>query len=102
MGYKKVCFTCRKAFSIYLNEAETTNLTCPECGNPSTILNQKFKPPRREDVKQWEVAKFLSDNGFTYQNVYREIGPGVKQQIAYPKNMEGAKEFVRASKETNK
>ena len=98
MGHKKVCFNCRKAFSLYKNNAEAINLVCPECGEACRVLNQKFKPPKRDDLQKWEVVKFLVDSGFVFQNVYKEVTKGVYLQIPYPQNMPDAKEFVTVSK----
>ena len=98
MGHKKVCFNCRKAFSLYKNNGEVINLVCAECGKACRVLNQKFKPPRRNDIQKWEVVKFLVDNGFVFQNVYKEVTTEVYQQIPYPENMADAREFVTASK----
>lgn len=89
MGHKKVCFTCRKAFSLYEYEAKIINLTCPECGLSTILINHKFRPPKREDIKQWQLAKFLVDNGFHFQHVYKD-----HVLIPYPTNMEDARTFV--------
>lgn len=90
MGHKKVCFTCRKAFSLYVYEAKSVNLTCPECGLDTILLNHKFRPPKRDDLKQWQLARFLVDNGFLFQHVYNKNN----LLIPYPNNMEDAKNFV--------
>jgi hypothetical protein len=94
MGHKKVCFNCRKAFSIYGNNAEELNLTCPECGEAATLINHKFRPPKQSDVRQWKVAEFLRDNGFFFQHQYERVEPGVLLLVSYPKTMEEAEEFV--------
>jgi len=72
MGHKKVCFTCRKAFSLYEYEAIQVNLTCPECGLDTILLNYKFWPPKRDDIKQWYLARFLVDHGFFFNHVYKD------------------------------
>lgn len=89
MGHKKVCFSCRKAFSLYDYEAKNVNLTCPECGVDTILLNHKFRPPKRDDLKKWQLAKFLVDNGFHFNHVYKD-----NRLIHYPTNMEDAKRFV--------
>jgi len=89
MGHKKVCFTCRKAFSLYAYEAKEVNLTCPECGLVTILLNHKFRPPERDDLKQWNLAKFLVDHGFLFKHVYKDY-----KLVHYPTNMEDAKQFV--------
>jgi hypothetical protein len=90
MGHKKVCFTCRKAFSIYKIEDRPVNLKCQQCGNDTTILYYTFKPPKIDDLKQWDLAKFYVDNGFIFQHVYDANG----HAVVYPRTMEEAKVFV--------
>jgi DNA-directed RNA polymerase subunit RPC12/RpoP len=94
MGYKKVCFNCRKAFSVYTNNAETINLTCPECGGTTAFLKHKFRPPKRNDLRQWDTIQFLVDNGFLFDHVYKQVESGGYEQVAYPETMEEAKVFV--------
>jgi len=93
MGHKKVCFTCRKAFSLYEYETKQVNLTCPECGLDTILLNHKFRPPKRDDLKQWQLAKFLVDHGFLFSHAYKD-----NIMIHYPKTMEEAETFVRENK----
>lgn len=95
MGYKKVCFICRKAFSVYKNEAPKINPACPECGNPTTIFSHLFKPPKQTDIKKWKVVEFLKDHGFVYQRVYATYTKSVLTgQAGYPETMEEAKKFI--------
>lgn len=98
MGYKKVCFHCKKTFSIYQNNQEAVNLTCPNCGNKTTLFNHKFRPPRQDDVKQWKVVEFLKDNGFVYQHIYKHAEGGGYREVPYPNNLAEAKEFVKIYK----
>ncbi|HLP54389.1 MAG TPA: hypothetical protein VK151_05135 [Fluviicola sp.] len=94
MGHKKVCFDCRKSFSVTNNlEAGFSNI-CPECGNPATFINHKFRPPKKSDKKAWEVAEFLRDNGFYFQHAYEHLGAGLYLQVPYPLSIEEAKLFV--------
>lgn len=90
MGHKKVCFTCRKAFSIAFIEVRPINLSCPQCGNETTILYYTFRPPKIDDLKQWELVKFYVDNGFIFQHVYDTNG----YAVAYPRTMDEARVFV--------
>jgi DNA-directed RNA polymerase subunit RPC12/RpoP len=89
MGYKKVCVECRKAYSIRLIEDRPLNLTCPECGLKVVIVNHKFRPPKREDIKQWDLVKFLVEHGFHFGHVSDNY-----QYVPYPTTMEEAKIFV--------
>ncbi len=98
MGHKKVCFGCRKAFSIYINPSTEINLTCPECGKATTLLNHKFRPPKKDEVKKWKIAEYLKDNGFFFHHAYEQIEKGVYLQVPYPDTMEEAIEFVKKQK----
>lgn len=94
MGHKKVCFECRKSFNLPMDFTAEYSMACPDCGNQTTFLNHKFRPPKKGDKKAWEVAEFLKDHGFYFQHAYAHIGPGVYLQAPYPVNMEDAREFV--------
>lgn len=63
MGYKKVCFKCRKAFNIPDIQAVETNLICSNCGGPAKCLDHKFKPPKADDIKAWDMVKNWVDKG---------------------------------------
>jgi len=89
MGHKKVCLNCKKAFSIYTNKSKEVNLTCPECGLKTVLVSHRFRPPKREDFKQWDLAEFLMTHGFPYQHIFENY-----QYVQYPTTMEEAKEFV--------
>jgi len=97
MGYKKVCIDCKKAFSIYKNNQEQINLTCPNCGKKATLFNHKFRPPKQTDSVKWKVVEFLKNNGFVYQHIYKEHN-GVSTEVAYPETLKEAKEFVQLFK----
>ena len=71
---------------------------CQECGGDYIYYDHKFRPPKRSDLKAWQVVKFLKQNGFTYQRVYDEYIKtrqyGYYTHAVYPKSMSEAKEFV--------
>lgn len=72
---------------------------CPECGQPTTVMNQRFRPPKKDDDKKWLTVKFLVDNGFRYQHIYEAIdrkdkGKVERITVAYPENLKDAREFV--------
>lgn len=95
MGYKKVCFTCRKAFSVYKNHAPKVNLACAQCGSQTTIFSHLFKPPKQTDLKKWKVVEFLKDHGFVYQRVYETYTSSILTgQSGYPETMAEAKKFI--------
>lgn len=89
MGHKKVCLHCKKAFSTYTNESKDINLTCPECESKMVLVSHRFRPPKRENSKQWDLAEFLITSGFPYQHILENY-----QYVQYPTTMEEAKEFV--------
>jgi predicted RNA-binding Zn-ribbon protein involved in translation (DUF1610 family) len=89
MGHKKVCFQCRKAYSIKIYDDSLTDYKCPQCGLKAIILNHKFRPPKREDKKSWDVAKYLVDHAFRFDHVSDN---GL--YVQYPTTMEEAETFV--------
>lgn len=97
MGYKIACLTCRKAFSNNLGHNQKLG-TCQECGSHYVYFNHKFRPPKRNNLKAWQVVKFLNENGFNYQHVndkYVKLRQyGYYTYAQYPKGMQQAKEFV--------
>ncbi|MBS1503470.1 MAG: hypothetical protein JST32_15485 [Bacteroidetes bacterium] len=96
MGYKNVCLSCRKAFSMGLEGHNPQK--CPECGNDFIRYNHKFRPPKRDDLKAWQIISFLHQHGFTYQHVYKDVSRyqryKAENQAEYPSTLEEAKEFV--------
>lgn len=103
MRYKKVCLNCRKAFNQSSDFKIQSGHTCPECGQKMTEVNHKFQPPKKGDLKAWNVVKFLIESGFLYQHVYRNYdernGLVTKDKyVDYPKTMSEAKKFVEEFK----
>jgi len=95
VGYKKVCFNCKKAFSLGTDFLVNHSATCPECGQRTAVLQHSFRPPRRDDTKKWEVVEFLKNNGFVYQHVYSTwTGKTYEGLVNYPQTMAEAKAFV--------
>ena len=104
MGHKSICLNCRKAFnqgSDYNNRIESN---CPDCGQLRISMPHRFRPPKKTDVKKWDVVRFLIENGFRYQHIYKDVS--LKNGIVdysnyaeYPHKMEEAKEFVVKYKE---
>ena len=91
MGYKKVCFNCRKGFSI----SDKSTLKCPDCGNLITLFNHKFRPPKKDDLKKWAVVEFLKNKRFDYQHVYRKVDEStVYISVPFPETMKEAREFA--------
>lgn len=61
------------------------------------VVSQKFKPPKKTDLKSWEVVAYLLENGYTFYSAYDKDG----RHIPYPKTLEEAMEFVRERKKIN-
>ena len=103
MGYKNVCFDCKKAFNRGINLNNIREYKCPDCGKLMEQVTHRFRPPKQKDTKKWEVAIFLMESGFLYEHVYKRIyeirGVTVLANYAtYPENMRDAKEFVEKYK----
>jgi len=100
MGYKKVCLTCKLSFNQSLNIGSDAVYTCANCGNSMHLLTHRFRPPRKDDSKGWEVVDFLITNGFYYQHIFKienDILTNVYED--YPVKLAEAKEFVEKYKE---
>ena len=63
-------------------------------------MGQKFRPPRLSAHKEWEVVEYLVRNGFYYDSIRTENGPGIEADlVTYPSTMDEAKLFVRENQE---
>lgn len=71
---------------------------CPECGNQAIAITHRFRPPKIEDKRKWDVVKFLIENGFPYNiSIYEFDRHGIQRFISYaqyPDNMIDAIEFI--------
>jgi hypothetical protein len=86
-----VCIKCRKSFKRNCDTSEYVNeLICPDCGQTAYNFGRNFHVPKMNDNEQWKKIQFLFDNGFSFQRVRDESG----QNVAYPKTLAEAKEFV--------
>lgn len=96
MGYKIVCFNCRKAFNRpFTLDIDAISPKCPECGEPSIQLTHRFRPPGKADISKWSIVEYLHENGFKYEHIPNLEGNGY---ITYPETMREAKEFVTSFK----
>lgn len=96
MGHKYVCLHCHKSYSVgpgFIRFQEKK--ICPECLAPMTLLNEKFKAPRKEDTAQWEIVKLLVDHGFFYQSVFDPISG---EKVPYPRTRRDAEAFIEKYK----
>ncbi len=57
------CFDCRKSFAK--NQSDTPR-KCPECARPMIDMGAFFEPPRKLNVKRWNVMKVLADYGYRF------------------------------------
>jgi hypothetical protein len=90
MGHKSVCFNCRKAFNRNINNLPKLE-TCPECQNQVVSYPHLFKPPRKTDLKAWNVVRFLYENGFIYHHIREDDN---RYYAKYPDNLADAQQFV--------
>jgi predicted RNA-binding Zn-ribbon protein involved in translation (DUF1610 family) len=101
---KKLCLHCKKSFNISSEDAKLSNFKCPECGNPAIAITHRFRPPKTDDGRKWEVVKFLIDKGFPYQHIsiFETDRHGIQRfakYAQYPENMIDAIEFVEQYKD---
>ncbi len=90
MGYKNVCLNCKRLESLGTDHSKFRTGTCPECSTQMHFVSHKFRPPKTNDKKSWDVAIYLIPKGFCYQTIRDENGVAAE----YPTTMTGAKEFV--------
>ncbi|WP_133576825.1 hypothetical protein [Pedobacter metabolipauper] len=81
-----------------------SNFKCPECGNQSIAITHRFRPPKLDDNRRWDVVRFLVKHGFKYQHISifepdRHAIPRFIGYAPYPENMIDAIEFVERYKE---
>ncbi len=99
MGNKKVCLDCRKSFSDNTNK----ELPCPSCRKAMLFLPHRFRPPKKTDDEKWRTVRYLIENGFFYQHIYKEIKcknmDEHENYIDYPETLREAIEFVERYKE---
>jgi hypothetical protein len=93
MGYKNVCLNCRTAFSTGMDYYEIRISKCTSCEEMMTLVNHKFRPPKKSDTSGWKLVKLLMDNGFRFDAVYKNY-----QRMPYPNTLEQAEEFLKTYK----
>lgn len=102
MGHKSVCIDCRKSLNREFDSGSDRLFPCSECGKPMTLLPHRFRPPKKTDDEKWRTVKYLIENGFFYQHIYKEIkykNMDVHENyIEYPETLREAKEFVKRYK----
>jgi len=99
MGYKTVCFDCRKSFSEGTDFTKIREKKCPECGKTMICLSHRFRPPKKTDDKKRKVVEFLVENGFNYNHIQKSIQDRVYTGLAvYSETMKDSEEFVEKYK----
>lgn len=100
MGHKKLCLDCRLSLNRDFDPGSDLKYPCPTCGKTMLLLPHRFRPPKRNDEKGWNLVQFLIENGFRYQHIYED---GIEtsdhynrkiKYVQYPNNLRDAKEFV--------
>lgn len=68
MGYKNVCLECKVAYSEDTVYDTIPDANCPKCGAKMTQVSARFKPPKSNDIKRWQIAGLLIRNGYKYRS----------------------------------
>lgn len=95
MGHKNVCVNCRKSFSLGTDLDNIREGNCPQCGKRMEQVSHRFRPPKKTDLKKWEVVEYLLQNAFYYDHIQ---DPEYNSWVPYPENMKDAIEFVKKYK----
>lgn len=103
MGHKNVCLSCRLCFNLKHDAISGPERQCPQCKKPMRYLPHRFRPPKKTDLKGWQLVKFLVENGFPFQHIYTVGNNELVQSkynnyTPYPKNLRDAKAFIEQYK----
>jgi hypothetical protein len=63
------CVSCRRSFKRRRSWPLPDKLACSHCGEEALRVSQKFKPPARDDVRQWNKVSALLRAGFRFESV---------------------------------
>ena len=65
-----VCIGCRKMFNqppwFRRYDKKAAQAVCPECGVEMKNAGHNFKPPRRNNIKQWRKVELLLHRGYKW------------------------------------
>lgn len=96
-GNKIVCVSCKRISNSFSEKV------CAKCGEPMTILPHRFRPPKQHENKKWKIVKYLVENGFYFQHVFKNLrlkNRHTNENYAdYPKTLYDAKVFIEAFKQ---
>jgi DNA-directed RNA polymerase subunit RPC12/RpoP len=103
MGHKVVCLDCRISFSQGTDINDRRDAVCPDCSKQMILLPHRFRPPKKTEVKKWEIVKYLIEKGFYYQHIYETVETRghinrPENYVEYPDNLRDAKVFVEKYK----
>lgn len=84
-----VCLDCRKMFNQlpwfrrYSYPAKSFKAICPECGSEMKNAGHNFKPPRRNNIKQWRKVEWLLQRGYKWDYTVerREVTQGLQHGL---------------------
>lgn len=77
------CFSCSKSFKLH---GEGKDKVCPECEGPIYEMGRSFKPPKKNDKKQWEKVKLLYSAGFRFVGCGSHEGPKLPDKLSETKS----------------
>ncbi|MBE7177322.1 MAG: hypothetical protein INR69_13005 [Mucilaginibacter polytrichastri] len=104
MGHKKLCLDCKLSLNRDFDPGSGLKYPCPNCGKTMLLLPHRFRPPKKNDEKGWNLVQFLIENGFRYQHIF-ENGIELREHynrkikyVQYPDNIRDAKEFIEKYK----
>ena len=106
-GYKMhfVCLECENSFKREVEHPDIKNFgKCSTCEGITYNCGRHFKPPKKEDKKQWKKVRKLISEGFWFQKVYEySQETGGHHHIEYPTTLDEVTEFIaRFSKDKNR
>jgi hypothetical protein len=101
MGSNKlVCLMCKRTAN------SQSEIVCSKCGQSMTVLPHRFRPPKESEQKKCDVVKYLVENGFYFQHIYKAYPfynmDSHENYAVYPKTKYEAKEFIEKFKKQSR
>lgn len=97
---KWACFDCRKSFAKEPVKNGEPARICPDCRKPMIDMGFFFEPPRKLNVKRWQIMRILADNEIKFQTA--ETKNYVQNFILQAKNPRVADVLERIEAERQK
>jgi hypothetical protein len=107
MGFKRVCLTCKSAFSVGSSVSNAIETECTVCNKFTYLVHHKFKPPPKAATQKWQVVSFLILQGFRYETYWEPVlnekgQPFMRKAYGkFPESMREAKEFMMTYNQKN-